>query len=381
MQDAQIWVVAVSVGMSVSITAVALVVVARKRRGGVGGLAVGKGRAGSGSGTVDGVEYRYAYTPSSKNRASSLAVWVDCQSEGAYRLSRETGFDRFFKRLGVCCEISTGDDAFDEKFYITTDTVEFAREYFGNPQKREAATRVHGLGFTQLSLGKGGLRAVRSPFNLKKDFDSAMVENVASALVALSRDLPSVRSAGRFGMGDDWKTRRALAFVVTVLCVACGFAGLLLGLTKYQPLDGLAVLLDSLTWSVPSMLVWGWLCMLLVRGRSSSHRELLVLWVLSLTGVPLAGFGGPATLNGMLDQSAAVEHEATVVDTYISRSDKSTTYYAVVESWRSGRGTEKISVSSWEYGKLKPRESALTVVTKPGRFGYEWLVDSRIKAP
>jgi hypothetical protein len=68
-----------------------------------------------------------------------------------------------------------------------------------------------------------------------------------------------------------------------------------------------------------------------------------------------------------------------VVDKVISKSDKSTSYYAIVESWRDPGDVEKIHLNERDYQKVQPESTEMTVVTKPGRFGYEWIKEYRLE--
>jgi hypothetical protein len=78
--------------------------------------------------------------------------------------------------------------------------------------------------------------------------------------------------------------------------------------------------------------VYAALAVVLLKGRSSSHRELLIAVPIALTGLILGGWGGEMVLNGCLDRSEVANHRAKVLWKSKSTSDNSTTYYTHVES-------------------------------------------------
>ena len=124
-----------------------------------------------------------------------------------------------------------------------------------------------------------------------------------------------------------------------------------------------------------SWLLFTWFSIRLLKGRSSSHRELIAVFFIALFAFPLAGFGYRGFLNGALDDGPAAVHQVIVLNKYYSKSKNSYTYYAVVNSWRKTESTEKLRISKSFYNYLNPGSSTITVTTKPGRFGFEWIVD------
>jgi hypothetical protein len=83
-------------------------------------------------------------------------------------------------------------------------------------------------------------------------------------------------------------------------------------------------------------------------------------------------------LNGWLDSSPPTPHTVAVLDKYISTSNKTTEYFLVLDSWRPGRQTEKLEVSSWAYQRVVLNETEVTIETKPGHLGFEWRVSYRV---
>ena len=338
------------------------------------------GSSRTSTGTYEGTEYKYEYFAGSRNAPSYFKIKVECPSSGSFKIAKETRFDRFFKKLGLCCEIKTGDDPFDDSFYVTTDTVDFTQAFFSSAEKRAAISDIYERGFNKISHDGKAMTAMWSPFQTKNEVDMALITEIVSRLIVLTKDMPVLPLGGTVFGESGWKFRRILAFAIPALIGLIGINALVFGIIKFRPLDGWQIAVASLQFSIPLLVISLWIAVMLIKGRSSSHRELIIILVISVFGFPLTGAGLGIFLNGWLDESDASSHTVVVVSKYVSESDKSTSYYAVLESWREERRTEKLRISSYEYRKVVPHTSEITVTTKPGRFGFEWVIGHTLHA-
>lgn len=332
----------------------------------------------SGTGRVDSVEYRYRYYPGSKNSPSSFRVEIDTPSDKSFKVTREGGFDRLSKRLGISAEVQIGDQDFDENFYITTNDNEFGQFYFSSSAKRQAIRDIFSAGFNRVEHNGKTIVAICSPFKMDREIDQALLTNLASDLIRLGQQMPRISQSPMWvNQSSAWKTNRTVVFSVTFLVFFISIAALIIGISKYSPFDKLAVFLDSLKWSIPAFIVYAGLAVFLLKGRSSSHRELLIVVSIAIIGLILGGWGGEMALNGYLDKSKTAHHRARVLKKSKSTSKNGTTYYARVESWR-GSGTEKIRISHADYRAIRENQTELALDTKSGRFGFEWLEKYRL---
>jgi hypothetical protein len=140
----------------------------------------------------------------------------------------------------------------------------------------------------------------------------------------------------------------------------------------------LRMALDSLYYSLPLCFVLLALAFVLLKGRSRSHREFIIVAMIVLSGIPLSGAGARMFFNGYLDISEPATYTVETVSKYVSRSDDSTSYHLLLSSWRSAGDTEKLSVSSSEFDSVVPGQTRVAVTTKAGRYGYEWVSSYRI---
>jgi hypothetical protein len=174
---------------------------------------------------------------------------------------------------------------------------------------------------------------------------------------------------------STWKLKRLFAFAFPILLTVTGIAAMIIALSSYKPLDKGKVFVDSLKFSLPLLVLFTWFSIRLLKGRSSSHRELIAVFFIALFAFPLAGFGYSGFLNGVLDDSSPAVHQVLVLNKYYKRSKNKYSYYAVVNSWRKQESEEKLRISKSLYNYLQPGSSTITITTKPGKFGFEWIVE------
>lgn len=334
---------------------------------------------GTGTGTIDGVQYRYHYHPGSRNSPPQFRVMIDCATYGKFKLSRETAFDRFFKRFGLSSEIQTGDPEFDQQFYITTNDTAWTRLVLNPAAKRRMALDIYNSGFNEIQTTGKKIIATCRPLRKKNKITRDLIERTAANLVAISRELPSAGSVPHTRDDSNWKLKRALVFGVVIGAGVLGTLALVMGLIRYRPLNFGPLFLFTLKYSIPAGLVFLFAALTLLKGRASSHVEFLVVLFLVLFGFPIAGAGLGVFLNGHLDPDPGRVQRTEVVDKMISESDDSNTYYAIVRSWRRN-GTEKIRISRADYQQLRPGYSSMTIVSHPGRYHFEWIESAQVEA-
>ncbi len=167
--------------------------------------------------------------------------------------------------------------------------------------------------------------------------------------------------------------------VLAGIALVVGFILACWGLVSFVPLASTKMFLGSLSCSV--LLMVGFIRLATQRVRKDSsvqrERELAHILVFSLLGLPLLCFGLGMVLNGGLDPSIGTSHRVRVVDKRITSWD----CIVWVESWRQHRETERLTVDSTTYFKVTPAQSHMIVMTKPGRFGFEWIASSRVESP
>ena len=153
------------------IAIIAVIVVLKKRRAELARLEAGVGSGNipdsepagfprKGAGEHEGVAFSYHYHPGSKNSPSSYTVQVAHPSPVTFKISKESGFDRFAEKLGLNVELKTGDPVFDETFYITSTDTDYMRMVLDSSTNRRLVSEIHEIGFTSIILTRKELKAV-----------------------------------------------------------------------------------------------------------------------------------------------------------------------------------------------------------------------------
>jgi uncharacterized protein with PQ loop repeat len=330
-------------------------------------------RGAVGENTYDGITYRYKHFRGTDKAPPYFTITIPCSTNGAFKITKESKFDRFFKRLGVCVEMTTHDPEFDDTFYIATDTIPFTRTCLERRENRKSIQAVFNLGFNLLKHDGKSIIITWQRFPRKQLMETATMETVVAQMATISKKLPEIRQPEQ-NDSSTWKSKRLLAFGIAIFSLISGIITMIIGLTNYKPLDPGSLFFNSLSYSLPLFVLFVWISLQLLKGRSTSHYELIAVFIIAFFGFPLAGFGYTAYSNGAWDKNMATVHDAQVVHKYYSRNKNSYTYYSVVNSWREDQVNEKIKVSKSFYNHLQPGSSVMAITTKPGRFGYEWIV-------
>jgi hypothetical protein len=326
-----------------------------------------------GEGVSDGIAYRFAYSSGSNRNPSALKVTIDSPTGQPFRVVREGRAERLSKRIGLSNEIQTGDPAFDDEFYIETEAVELTKTLLMHEEARDAVRAVFRLGFTAVRQHGQQLQAVWSPFKLRDDVDPSLITGAVAPLAAIARQMPATMPAVEQTVGIS------VGVVAAAIALMMALAGLAVAATRFRPLDGGAIMLDSLHYSIPALVPWLALAVLLLKGHSTARKLLPVLLITSVIAFVVGGNALETIVNGWADASPPSSHDEQVIRMY-RIGGRTTTYHVVVTSWRRSRQSENLSVSYAEYRAARPHRH-VTVVTKPGRLGFEWIVGYAVAGP
>lgn len=331
-------------------------------------------KGATGEGTYEGTTYRYKHFKGTDKAPPYFSIMIPCTSSGAFSITPETKFDRFFKKLGICVEINTHDPGFDDAFYINTNTIPFTRSFLEKSENRRSIQALFQLGFNYLKHDGQNLTITWRRFPRGTQMEVETMEKAVALLVEQGSSLTKITTF-ETPEPSTWKQKRLFAFAIPILLTITGLTAMIIALSSYKPLDKGELFVDSLKFSLPLLVIFTWFSIRLLKGRSSSHRELIAVFFISLFAFPLAGFGYSGFLNGVLDDSPPSVHQVLVLNKYYKRSKDSHSYYAVVNSWRKPESTEKLRISRSFYSYLNPGSSTITITTKPGKFGFEWIVE------
>lgn len=113
------------------------------------------------------------------------------------------------------------------------------------------------------------------------------------------------------------------------------------------------------------------------RRRIVTFTELLAALLVALFTVPACCLSFICTLNVLLDDHEPYSRRLQVVERTKEIADNGKTtsvdYVLLVPSWRLGADYERVSVSGEEFERITPGRTEVTLRTRAGRFGFEWL--------
>jgi len=343
-----------------------------------------------GSGDYKGTSYRFSYSRKASldflarlpgdQGIKSFSVEIDSPSALEFTISREGDLDRFSKRIGLSEELQTGDSRFDAEYYIRSDTVALTRTFFDSPERRDALRQILSLGYTHVTHCGGTMSAVwQNAPNPEKH--SPRLGEVLPSLVLLAKgaaELPPTAEPLRPGDSLHKLARAPLLAIPTVMLAGAFAMTGTVNQDRYV-LDAGALFLDSLWYSVPAFLGYIALAAYLLKGRSSTHRELIAMLVSGFLGFPFAVVSAESFLNAQLDEGAAAIHTTLAFKKEQGSSDAGFKF-VTVRSWRANGSTERLLVSQSAFDRVVEGQSAFRVVTKPGRYGFEWVVSSELES-
>ena len=218
-------------------------------------------KGATGEGTYEGTTYSYKHFRGSDKAPPYFSIMIPCTSSGAFNITPETKFDRFFKKLGVCVEIDTHDPGFDDAFYINTNTIPFTRSFLEKSENRRGILALFQLGFNYLKHDGQNLTITWRRFPRRTQMEMETMEKAVALLAEQGSSLAKITSY-KTQEPSTWKQKRLFAFAIPILLLVTGIAAMIIGLSKYKPLDQGKVFVDSLKFSLPLLFFFTWFSIL-----------------------------------------------------------------------------------------------------------------------
>jgi hypothetical protein len=318
-------------------------------------------------GTIKGVTCTCVYRAAHRHGPESFTVTLPVRIRSEFTVRKEKRSDRFFKKIGLASELSTGDAIFDRNYYIETYHDKFAAMYFRDASKRSTVEALFALRpeVSTVALKEGAVVITITPCPP----ESLSVEQISS-LVTLGAEIGQTSEVVMEERENRGKMVDNFLIGFTVVLALVGFSALCAGMIIYET-DDMSLAGHGVLWGCGAFGVFLVAAFLAIRGRSSSPRVFTIVFFSGLFGFPSMGGAVPLIVNGWCDSSPAVEYILPVTGTS-KTTGKSTTYYVHTVHWRIGEEVTQISVHGDTYRRI--REGDLVhVYVKPGALGYEWI--------
>lgn len=334
--------------------------------------------------TEQGKQFTHILHPAANKQPSWFSLNTSCNCGGAFTIKQETGTERFFKSLSINRELQTGDSFFDDAHYIISEDTEFTRSVLMDSRNRFAIDTLIQMGFTHVTVNPDQIQAVIDPFQAEKGLSKEQILEAARHLNELSGNLPGSTSAPQKyqhriaphranPFQGPWTGKRIFFYVLPLLLQTLGTTLLIFGMAEYPPLDGWNLFFKSLPFSIALMVLFSWQAIRILRGRSTSHNDVIIVLTFALISFPMAGAGSALFFNGYLDQSRVEQWLQPVLSKHYTTNKNSKTYYLVVKSWRDQAYSEKIRVDHNTWGSAIAGQSALNIDARKGYYDYDWV--------
>lgn len=323
-------------------------------------------------GTINGINCTCVYRAAHRHGPETFTVSLPVRIQSEFTLRKEKGVDRFFRKIGLVRELTTGDPLFDREYYIDTYHEKFTSTYFSDASKRSKVEAIFALRPDVSSVAfKGGAVVITvspcPPESLSAEQIYSLVV-MGSEIGEAAEVIPESRE-NRSRMADKALIGFSVIFALT------GYIAITAGTIMYETDDMslagygiLAGLAGFVLFLVPAYLA--------VRGRSSSLRVFTIIFFSWLIGFPCMGGGLPLLINGFWDSSAPVEYAVPITGSSKSTGGRSA-YYVHAQHWRDKNEITWLSVDSDTYENVRAGDT-LYVYVKPGALGFERIDYIRI---
>lgn len=322
--------------------------------------------------TYNGRQFSLRFHTGSKKNPQRLIIETEVPRVGDFEISKEGKLDKLSKKMGLSREFQTGDTAFDSEFFITSEDHLLCGDVFTKSNIRELIRSVIKDSSIKISLKGVKLSLKISPVRIQSLGENGFGETTYKTLSAISQVLPALVTIPKpISPISTIPWKRVITLSPFILAVT-GIALIIPGLVVFEPVDTWPLLQDSL--KLGGALFFGYIATAysLLKGRSSAHKELLIIFAIGLFACPLLAFGGLATMNGISDVN-----DPQIIVTQITRkwekTGKDRKFVIEVETWNPPGGRKTFTVSSKLFHAVTPGSSKLKLSVKPGALGYPWV--------
>jgi len=332
---------------------------------------------------VDGKEGFEAKVSRGKNRKlESVCLGLDLSDRVRFIMRREGMFDRIAKWVGIAREWQTRDSAFDDTVFVICDDPVLLDDISADAKLRAAVEQLlKRPSIKSLHCADGTVWIVMTKFDdawreLDDDYLAlAVKQSVGTDLIEVRERLQEVRAAPWTSDRDPVAARQQVLLAVSFVIGVAGIAAFLWSLGSGLPIQIVYDAIERRSLVVTAIVAAIFLGVLVTMiGRTSrTHLVLLEIVFVALPGAWFISRGVLTLENQRADSSQRLEHVTPLVDVYMQRGRRSTSYYLVVESWPDPRmESTKLQVDASVYREFR-RDDCAKFTLRNGLYGDLWL--------
>jgi hypothetical protein len=331
-------------------------------------------RKGEGVFTVDGQTVAVQYF------SGEGGPWFKISVSGTFgsqlTIRPETSRDKFYKKIGLNKEMQISDAEIDKDLFFECDTPEFAKQLFLSAQVKPLILKIFSY-FNSIEITRDKCTIKRFPCEKLNKINNEIITDSARKLLNFVSFIP--RSVSSYHSEVfSFKSWRAILYFIGYGLLVCGGICTLWANISFRVVDAMRLWLLSISINIAIFVAALCFAFQKIKGFSTSSKVLIHFLFSFGIGIVLLGRYGFAVTNGILDMTPAQKFEQVLINKYTETGDNSTTYHAVVAPWRPARSGWKFTVSQGEYGRIRVGKTYYAIITKSGRFGFEWVLSERL---
>jgi len=325
---------------------------------------------------------RYKFKDTTQKNVRTFYYAVPCAPGVSLRIHRESGWDRFAKKIGLSYEYQFNDPEFDNKLYVVSNAPSFQSRLSRTKALRDALRQLFRDPRLQRIECHGQHVVARYREKVESDAarqaDTAEVRQIVIALHSLAESLKSAKSHGK-SRWDIYALRAALLASLSTALLAVGIAEffrvLLLERTQIM-LDVGDLIVFSTVCAAAMLFVLLATTVALLRGSAYAHVILAEVFISGGIGLLMGGYVMVRDINISFDHSVQHMVQADIVGKRSWRGRKSGTHYELRLRGQDGVRSlpGKLEVS-YDIYQLAQEGKPITLAIRDGALGYRWVED------
>lgn len=319
-----------------------------------------------------------------KGKVKEFYLGIDCPTSANFTIKRQSTLDSFFKWIGIANEFETGDETFDNSFYLITDNKTFHHSIASSEIFRSSVKNIMSFGLqSHLRAKKIHCRGERVwvVVGVGSKYKENEITSIADALRKdfdrISKLLADVGQLSGSRWNDPFVIKASLLLAISSGLAINGviqFFRLHFGKLPFT-LDYSLILEDAFAYSLVCILVFAFIALYWLGRSARTHIVLVELFTIGALGIFLSIATEMRDINMEWDRSPSHTYKVDIINKYTSKSGgrgRRTYYHVVVKDWRCDCGNYTLHVSRSMYNIIDERRH-LSIIQRDGYLGYPWI--------
>ncbi len=323
---------------------------------------------------------RYKFKDTTQNKLRTFYYAVPCAQGVSLRIHRESGWDRFAKKIGLSYEYQFNDPEFDDELYVVSNAPAFQAELAENKALRDVLRLLfrdrrlkriecHGQHVVARYQEKVENEAPRQA-------NEEEVHQIVGALYGISESL-TIAKLNNTSRWDIYELRAALMASLSTALLAVGIAEffriILLERTQIM-LDAGDLFLFSTACSAVMLFALLAATVALLRGSAYAHVILAEVFISGGLGLLMGGYAMVRDIDVSFDHSVQRTVRADILGKRSWHGRKSGTHYELRLKGQDGARSLPNNIEvSYDIYQMAQEGKPVTLAIRDGALGYRWV--------